>query len=143
MITLIASGAHRGHSNISIAAKERPTRYGIPGIGPRGNRVTLFLEWHLTKFEQRETDLLLLRALDGLVQTALMLTKGDEPIVNGRVVFRSSSIILAAQDTVLLGGFTYGVLATAIRGLGELMHDFGATGVDADVYVGARMVGRM
>ncbi|KAI4169704.1 MAG: hypothetical protein LQ343_005526 [Gyalolechia ehrenbergii] len=122
-------------SNLSTPANDRPTRYDIPTIGPRANRVTLFLAWHLTKFQQRETDLLLLRALDRLVQTALTLTKGDEPIANGRVVFRSSSLVLAAQDKVLLGGFTYGVLATAIRGLGELMNDFGATGVDADVYV--------
>lgn len=85
----------------------------------------------------------MLRALEKLVQTTIGMTKGDEPLLNGHVVFRSASLKLTALDTVLLGGFTYTILATAIRGLGELMHDFGATGVDLDVYVGGKRVGSM
>ncbi|KAL8713276.1 MAG: hypothetical protein Q9225_006796 [Loekoesia sp. 1 TL-2023] len=122
---------------------DRPTRYGVPGTGPGGSRVTLILDWHLTKFQQRETDFMMLRALEKLVQTTIKMTKGDGPLLNGHVVFRSSSLKLTALDSVLLGGFTYNVLATAIRGLGELMIDFGANGVDVDVYVGGKKVGSM
>lgn len=71
------------------------------------------------------------------------MSKGDEPLLNGAVVFRTPSLKITAKDKVLLGGFTYGVLATAIRGLGELMNDWGANGVDIDVYVAAKLVGTM
>ncbi len=50
---------------------------------------------------------------------------------------------MTAKDLVLLGGFTYGVLATAIRGLGELLNYWGANGVDVEVYLGAKRVGTM
>ena len=120
---------------------DRPVRYNVPGSS---SRVVLILDWHLTKFQQRETDFLMLRALDRLVQTAIGMSKGDEPILNGRVIFRSPSLKLVAQDHVLLGGFTYGVLATAIRGLGELVYTYGANGVDVDVYAGGnKMVGTL
>ncbi|KAL8760500.1 MAG: hypothetical protein Q9184_003320 [Pyrenodesmia sp. 2 TL-2023] len=109
--------------------------------GPGVPRVTLFLDWHLAKFEQRETNLLILRSLERLVQTTVRMTKGDEPILNGQISFRSPSLRITAKDAVLLGGFTYGVLATAIRGLGELMNDWGANGVDVEVYLGPKKVG--
>ncbi|KAL8894744.1 MAG: hypothetical protein Q9207_008424, partial [Kuettlingeria erythrocarpa] len=130
--------------NTTAASNDRPTRYGVPAIaGPGGPRVTLFLDWHLTKFEQRETDLLILRTLDRLVQTTVRMTKGDEPILNGQVTFRSPSLRITAKDVVLLGGFTYGILATAIRGLGELLNYWGANGVDVEVYLGAKKVGTL
>ncbi|KAL8824433.1 MAG: hypothetical protein Q9170_008157 [Blastenia crenularia] len=129
-----------GPLNATRSTNERPVRYSVPGAG---NRVTLYLDWHLTRFEQRETDLMILRALDRLVQTAISMSKGDEPLLNGRVVFRSPSLKLTARDKILLGGFTYSTLATAIRGLGEIMYDWGATGVDVDVYVIGKMVGSM
>ncbi|KAL8926556.1 MAG: hypothetical protein Q9208_002883 [Pyrenodesmia sp. 3 TL-2023] len=131
-----------GSLNTTAVSNDRPTRYGVPATGgPGGPRVTLFLDWHLTKFEQRETNLLILRSLDRLVQTTVRMTKGDEPILNGQITFRSPSLKITAKDIVLLGGFTYGVLATAIRGLGELLNDWGANGVDIDVFVGAKKVG--
>lgn len=117
----------------------------MPGTGGRGEppRVTLIVEWHLTKFQQREADFLILRSLDRLVQTTIRMSAGDEPILNGKAAFRSASLKIVARDTVLLGGFTYGVLATALRGLGELLSDWGATGMDADVYVEGKRVGTM
>lgn len=134
-----------GLSNITAppAANDRPTRYRIPVIGDKDYRITLYLNWHLTRFQQRETDLLMLRTLDRLVQTALTMTKGDEPILDGRIVFRSAGLALRAQDKVLLGGLSYGVLATAVRGLGELLHDYGANGVGVDVYASGKLVGNM
>ncbi|KAL8782191.1 MAG: hypothetical protein Q9213_005627 [Squamulea squamosa] len=69
------------------------------------------------------------------------MTAGDEPILNGVAVFRSSSLRLRAQDTVLLGGFTYSVLAASVRGLGELVDKWDAAGVDVTVYANGRKVG--
>lgn len=95
----------------------------------------------MTKFQQRETNFLILRALDRLVQTSIRMRAGDGPILDGIAVFRSVSLKITARDQVLRGGFTYSVLATALRGLGELMNDWGATGVDANVYVAGKRVG--
>ncbi|KAL8646581.1 MAG: hypothetical protein Q9210_006053 [Variospora velana] len=130
-----------GNRSSIAATNERPVRFTVPTTG--GARVTLYLDWHLTKFEQRETNCIILCALDRLVQTTIRMTKGDEPILNGQVIFRSPSLKLTAKDSVLLGGFTYSTLSTAIRGLGELLQDWGANGVDADIYVGAKKVGTM
>ncbi|KAL8841004.1 MAG: hypothetical protein Q9176_003576 [Flavoplaca citrina] len=123
---------------------ERPTSYSVPGTGnPSTPRVILALDWHLTKFEQHETMILLLRSLNRIVDQTIRMTAGDEPILNGGAVFRSPSLRLRAEDTVLLGGFTYGVLAAAIRGLGELMDKWDATGVDVVVYANGKRVGFM
>ncbi|KAL9008880.1 MAG: hypothetical protein Q9173_006039 [Seirophora scorigena] len=130
-----------GNRTSFATSNDRPTRFDVTPLG--GPRVTLFLHWHLTKFEQRETDFLILRTLDRLVQTTARMTTGDEPISDGRVTFRSPSLRLTAIDTVRQRGFTYSSLSTAIRGLGELLYDWGANGVDIDVYVGARKVGEM
>ncbi|KAI4124004.1 MAG: hypothetical protein LQ338_005028 [Usnochroma carphineum] len=128
--------------NVTAPDYERPTTYGIPGTGTSGSpRITLTLDWHLTKFQQRETNFLILRALDRLVQTSIRMRAGDGPILDGIAVFRSVSLKITARDQVLRGGFTYSVLATALRGLGELMNDWGATGVDANVYVAGKRVG--
>ncbi|KAI4130914.1 MAG: hypothetical protein LQ341_006416 [Variospora aurantia] len=123
------------------ATNDRPVRFTVPTTG--GLQITLSLDWHLTKFEQRETNFLILRALDRLVQTTIRMSKGDEPILNGQVIFRSPSLKLTAKDSVLLGGFTYSMLSTAIRGLGELLQDWGANGVDINIYAGAKKVGEM
>lgn len=120
---------------------DRPTRFDVTSLG--GSRVTLFLDWHLTKFEPRETNFLILRTLDRLVQTTARMTRGDEPISDGRITFRSPSLRLTAEDSVHRRGFTYSSLSTAVRGLGELLYDWGANGVNVDVYVGARKIGEM
>ncbi|KAI4248584.1 MAG: hypothetical protein L6R42_009249, partial [Xanthoria sp. 1 TBL-2021] len=82
--------------------------------------------------------ILLLRALNRIVDQTIRMTAGDEPILNGGAVFRSPSLRLRAEDAVLLGGFTYGVLAASVRGLGELMDKWDATGVDVTVYANGR-----
>lgn len=87
--------------------------------------------------------ILLLRSLNRIVDQTIRMTAGDEPILNGGAVFRSPSLRLRAEDVVLLGGFTYGVLAAAIRGLGELMDKWDATGVDVVVYANGQRVGFM
>lgn len=84
----------------------------------------------------------MLSCLDRIVQTTVTTARGNEPIPGGRIAFRSASLTLEAKDK-LLGGFTYGLLATAIRGLGELMYDYGENGVYADVYASGRLVGSM
>ncbi|KAL9630671.1 MAG: hypothetical protein Q9204_004596 [Flavoplaca sp. TL-2023a] len=123
---------------------ERPTSYSVPGTGtPSTPRVILALDWHLAKFEQHETMILLLRSLNRIVDQTIRMTAGDEPILNGGAVFRSPSLRLRAEDAVLLGGFTYGVLAAAIRGLGELLDKWDATGVDVVVYANGKRVGFM
>ena len=86
---------------------------------------------------------MMLRALNRIVDTTIQMSKGDEPILNGAIEFRSPALRLRAQDTVLLGGFTYGILAAAIRGLGELVDKWGGYGVDVRVYHGSRPVGVM
>lgn len=123
---------------------ERPTSYSVPGTGTAGTpRVILTLDWHLAKFEQHETMIMLLRSLNRIVDQTIRMTAGDEPILGGAVVFRSPSLILRAQDTVLLGGFTYGVLAASVRGLGELLDRWDARGVDVTVYANGKVVGYM
>ena len=112
---------------------------GVPGVP----RVTLSLQWHLAKFEQHETMVLLLRTLNRIANHAIRMTSGDEPIANGAAEFRSPSLRLKAQDTVLLGGFTYSVLAASVRGLGELVDKWDAAGVDVTVYANGRKVGFM
>lgn len=130
-------------SDITYSA-ERPTSYSVPGTGtPSIPRVILALDWHLAKFEQHETMILLLRSLNRIVDQTIRMTAGDEPILNGGAVFRSPSLRLRAQDAVLLGGFTYGVLAASVRGLGELIDRWDATGVDVTVYANGRKVGFM
>ncbi|KAL8724540.1 MAG: hypothetical protein Q9166_007893 [cf. Caloplaca sp. 2 TL-2023] len=132
-----------GATNVTYIG-ERPTTYGVPGTGVPGvPRVTLSLHWHLAKFEQHETMIMLLRTLNRIVDATIKMSAGDEPILNGATVFRSPSLRLRAQDTVLLGGFTYGVLAASVRGLGELMDKWDAAGVDVAVYANGRMVGLM
>ncbi|KAL8721668.1 MAG: hypothetical protein Q9181_007662 [Wetmoreana brouardii] len=109
----------------------------------RNARVTLAIDWHLARLEQHETNIMILRSLNRIVDTAIQMSKGDEPILNGAVEFRSVGLRLTAHDSVLLGGFTYGALAAAIRGLGELIDKWGATGVDTTVYVAGKRVGTM
>lgn len=103
--------------------------------------MTLSLDWHLTKFEQHETMIMLLRTLNKIVDRTIQMTAGDESILNGRAEFRSPSLTLKVHDTVMLGGFTYGVLAAAVRGLGEVMDRWNAAGVDVRVYSNGRPVG--
>ncbi|KAL8805568.1 MAG: hypothetical protein Q9200_005366, partial [Gallowayella weberi] len=102
-----------GPLNLSFV-KDRPTVYGVPGTGiPGVPRVTLSLDWHLAKFEQHESMIMLLRTLNKIVDRTIKMTAGDEPLLNGVAEFRSTGLKLKAQDTVLLGGFTYGVLAAS------------------------------
>ncbi|KAL8678740.1 MAG: hypothetical protein Q9186_004931 [Xanthomendoza sp. 1 TL-2023] len=126
----------------SSSLGDRPTVYGVPGTGiPGVPRVTLSLDWHLAKLEQHETMVMLLRTLNRIVDQTIKMTAGDEPLLNGVAEFRSSGLRLKAQDSVLLGGFTYGVLAASVRGLGELLDKWGAGGVDVRVYANGRHVG--
>ena len=127
-----------------LSNSERPTSYLVPITGTQGiPRVVLSLDWHLAKFEQHETMILLLRSLNKIVDQTIRMTAGDEPILNGAAVFQSPSLILRAQDAVMLGGFTYSVLAAAVRGLAELMDKWDACGVDVIVYANAKRVGFM
>ncbi|KAL8964260.1 MAG: hypothetical protein Q9183_004576, partial [Haloplaca sp. 2 TL-2023] len=131
---------HRSNTTLT----ERPTTYTVPGSGSRSRgRVTLSLDWHLTILETHETSIMMLRALNRIVDTTIQMSKGDEPILNGAIEFRSPALRLRAQDTVLLGGFTYGILAAAIRGLGELVDKWGGYGVDVRVFQGGKPVGVM
>lgn len=115
----------------------------MPGTGIHIPRVNLVLDWHLVRLEQHETTILILRSLNQIVDIAIRMSKGDEPLLNGAIEFHSEGLRMRAQDTVLLGGFTYGALAAAVRGLGELMDKWEATGVDIVVLVGGKKVGVM
>ena len=87
--------------------------------------------------------ILILRSLNRIVDQTIRMTAGDEPIVNGAAVFRSATLRLRAKDDALFGGLTYSVLAASVRGLGELMDKWDATGVDVGVYVNGRRVGSL
>ncbi|KAL9588977.1 MAG: hypothetical protein Q9203_002227 [Teloschistes exilis] len=87
--------------------------------------------------------IMILRSLNQIVDIAVRMSKGDEPLLNGAIEFHSEALKIVARDTVLLGGFTYGALAAAVRGLGELMDKWDATGIDVVVLVGGKKVGLM
>ncbi|KAL8774906.1 MAG: hypothetical protein Q9194_003910 [Teloschistes cf. exilis] len=87
--------------------------------------------------------IMILRSLNQIVDIAVRMSKGDEPLLNGAIEFHSEALKIVARDTVLLGGFTYGALAAAVRGLGELMDKWDATGIDVIVLVGGKKVGLM
>ncbi|KAL8687828.1 MAG: hypothetical protein Q9218_006108 [Villophora microphyllina] len=129
--------------DFGFPSNDRPTTYSVPGTGRQTPKVTLVLDWHLTKLEQHETTIMIIRSLDQIVGIAIRMSKGDEPILNGSIEFHSAGLKIRAQDVVLLGGFTYGALSAAIRGLGELMDKWGANGVDVTVLVGGKKVGLM
>ena len=116
---------------------QRPGTYIVPhATFP----TTLQVAWHYGKLPQHEFNLLMLRALNTVVDLVTKLPVGDQPLDGERITFRSPGCHVQAWKETK---FTYGILAGAVRGIGELMATWGAAPAEILVLVGKERVARV
>ena len=84
--------------------------------------------------------MLILRAMNTIVDIVIQKPPGDQPLEGGRITFRSPGCHLQARVETKL---TYGILAGALRGIGEVMAAWGASPADVFVVIGGERVARV
>lgn len=119
---------------------ERPGIYTVPHASIP---TTLQIAWHYGRLPQAEFNLLMLRALNTVVDIVTKLPVGDQALDGERVTFRSPGCHVQAWRETRESKFTYGILAGVIRGIGELMFHWGAAPADVFVVVGGERVARV
>ena len=82
----------------------------------------------------------MLRALNTVIDIVTKLPAGDQPLDGERITFRSPGCHVQAWKETK---FTYGVLAGAVRGIGELMATYGAAPAEIFVVVNGERVARV
>ena len=104
--------------------------------------ISLQIAWHFGELPQDEFNLLVLRGLNSLVFTILRKPAGNRPLDGDRVTFRSQNCFVraVAEDRDSL---SYGTLATAFRGIGEVMATWGASQAEVLIIEGRDRVGRI
>lgn len=116
---------------------QRPGIYVLPHAT---TPTTLQIAWHFGKLPQGEFNILILRALNTLVDIVSRAPIGDQPLEGDRITFRSPGChVQARQETRL----TYGITAGIFRGIGEVMGTWGATPADVYVVVGGVRIARV
>ena len=115
----------------------RPGIYEIPHAT---TPTTLQIAWHFGKLPQEEFNILILRALNTIVDIVSKAPFGDQPLDGDRITFRSPGChVQAVKETRL----TYGILAGVVRGIGEVMGTWGATPAEVYVVVGGVRIARV
>ena len=100
--------------------------------------------WHYKELPQEEFDLLILRALNKLVDIATNNPIGDRPIEGDRVNFRSPGIhIQTIKENARDAKLTFGKVAVALRGLGEVMGIWHPTEAEILMVVGGERIARI
>lgn len=108
---------------------ERPGTYLVPDAS---HPVSLRIAWHYGKLPQPQFDQLVLRALNTLVDVVIQKPSGDSPVDGDRITFRSPTCHIQARSESR-DSLSYGTLAIALRGIGEVMGTWGPT--QAEVFV--------
>ena len=78
--------------------------------------------------------------MNTIVDVVIRNPAGDGPLPGDKITFRNPSCyIQAVRETKL----TYGILAGALRGVGEVMVKWGATPAEVFVIVGGERIARI
>lgn len=116
-----------------------PEVYEIPyAVRPTSLRIA----WHFGELPRDEFTLLVLRGLNSLINTVIRKPAGDRALDGDRITWRSPHCFVRATSEER-DSLSYGTLATAFRGVGELMNTWGAMPAEMLIMAGAVRVGRI